>query len=48
VELVEGNIVCDREKYRELLISSAENLLLPFGYDRETLRKLVSGQELLP
>lgn len=47
VELVEGNVVYDGEKYRELLISSAENLLLPFGYDRETLRKLLAGQELL-
>ncbi len=47
VELVEENVVYDGEKYRELLISSAENLLLPFGYDRETLRRFLLGQEPL-
>jgi len=41
-ELVDGNLVYDWERYRELLISSAESLLLPFGYDRDILGKIVS------
>ena len=39
LELVDGDVVCDWGKYWELVLSSASNILLPFGYDRETLRR---------
>ncbi len=39
VELVDENAQYDPEKYVDLLYSSAANILLPFGYDLETLRR---------
>ena len=39
VELVDENVLYDPEKYVGLLYSSAANILLPFGYDLETLRR---------
>lgn len=45
LELVDENAVYDWERYRKLLISSAENLLLPLGYDRDRLGKIVSTKE---
>ena len=34
----EENTTYDWEEYMELLVASAENLLLPFGYDKDRLR----------
>jgi DNA polymerase, archaea type len=41
-DLVDENTVYDAEKYVDLLVSSAANLLLPFGYDVKTLKDQVS------
>ena len=41
VELLGERPYYDRERYVTLLLSSAVNLLLPFGYDLETLRHLI-------
>ncbi len=38
VELAGRNVEVDREKYVDLLVSSARNLLEPLGYNRELLR----------
>ena len=38
-ELLNDRRLYDKEKYVELLLSSAMNLLLPFGYDDASLRK---------
>jgi DNA polymerase elongation subunit (family B) len=40
-ELVDENTVYDPDEYVKLLLSSAANLLLPFGYDLKTLQKQV-------
>src|SRR5713226_8561585 len=37
VELVEKDVRVDREKYVDLLVSSARNLLEPFGYNKNAL-----------
>jgi len=42
VELLDGRVQYDLEKYVTLLLSSAMNLLLPFGYDLDLLRKYVA------
>ena len=39
IELLDKRACYDMEKYATLLFSSAMNLLLPFGYDLETLRR---------
>jgi DNA polymerase elongation subunit (family B) len=39
IELLDERTQCDSEKYVTLLLSSAMNLLLPFGYDLNSLRK---------
>ena len=41
VELIDQTTAYDSEAYVELLLSSAMNLLLPFGYDLDRLRKLL-------
>ncbi len=40
-EFVEEGESYDSSYYVELLLRAGENLLLPFGYDREVLRKLI-------
>ncbi len=40
-ELADESTIYDPEKYVDLLISSAANLLLPFNYDVKTLKSLV-------
>ena len=40
-ELVDENTVYDSDEYVKLLLSSAANLLLPFGYDTKTLQKML-------
>ncbi len=45
VELLEPGEAYDRTKYLQLLMRSAESLLLPFGYDENTLLKLVYGRQ---
>jgi DNA polymerase elongation subunit (family B) len=42
VELIDGRVQYDLEKYVTLLLSSAMNLLLPFGYDLDLLREYVA------
>lgn len=42
IELLHETVSQDSEKYVELLLSSAMNLLLPFGYDLNVLRKALS------
>jgi DNA polymerase, archaea type len=39
-ELVDENTVYDSKRYVDLLISSAENLLLPFGFDKKSLTNI--------
>ncbi len=39
-ELLDENTVYDWEEYRELLVGSAENLLLPLGYNKDRLRRI--------
>jgi DNA polymerase-2 len=41
VELVDGSTPYDPGAYVELVLSSAMNLFLPFGYDLNSLRKIV-------
>jgi DNA polymerase, archaea type len=41
-ELVDDSTVYDSEKYVDLLISSAANMLLPFGYSRKSLTKILN------
>jgi DNA polymerase, archaea type len=40
-ELVDENTVYDSKRYVDLLISSAENLLLPFGFDKKSLTNVL-------
>lgn len=40
VELIDSNTPYDAKSYVDLLLSSAMNLLLPFGYDLKSLREL--------
>jgi DNA polymerase-2 len=44
-ELVEENYLVDSEWYSDLLLSSASNLLLPFGYTKQALKKIISEGE---
>ncbi len=46
LELVNEDTAYDMEKYVELLVSSAKNLLLPFGYDTKLLRTATCVQTL--
>jgi len=41
VKLIDSTISYDAESYVDLVLSSAMNLLLPFGYDLKSLRELV-------
>ncbi len=41
LELADKNTEFDSEKYVDLLISSVENILVPFGYDKETLEAMI-------
>jgi DNA polymerase, archaea type len=41
-ELVDDNTVYDSRRYVDLLISSAANLLLPFGYNRKLLTQILN------
>jgi DNA polymerase, archaea type len=41
-ELVNDNTVYDSQRYVDLLISSTANLLLPFGYNRKSLIKILN------
>ena len=42
IELLDERAHYDSEKYVTLLLSSAMNILLPFGYDLEYLRTCVT------
>ena len=39
--LIDEKVVYDRERYRDLLLSSAQSLLSPFGYDRDRLGRTI-------
>jgi DNA polymerase elongation subunit (family B) len=47
LELVDENTVYDSQRYIDLLISSAANLLLPLGYDKDSLASNVCQPEQL-
>jgi DNA polymerase I len=43
MELVENDVPYDSEAYVQLVLSSAMNLLLPFGYDLDVLRNILAN-----
>src|SRR5208283_2087663 len=43
-ELTHQNMPYDSEAYTALLLSSATNLLLPFGYELETVAKMIDNR----